>query len=134
MKRIFANAFPRGITKDQCRDTGMAMVLLLLILNLVLKRQPWLIGAIAALVLNMTWPQMYRPVAVVWLGLAHVMGGIVSRILLSVLFFGLVTPVGVLRRLLGKDPMRLKAFKASGESVMVERNHTFTGQDIRLPY
>ncbi len=124
----------KKITKDQSRDTGMAMVLLLLILSIRTKREGFLLAAIALQVLNMTVPQIYRPIAIVWLGLSHWLGTVMPKILLSILFFGLVTPIGVLRRLFGKDSLHLHAFKASEESAMAVRNHAFTGRDIETPY
>jgi hypothetical protein len=126
--------FRKKITKDQSRDTGMAMVLLLLILLATRKREGYLFAAMALHVLNMTVPQVFRPVAVLWLGLSDLLGAVVSRILLSIVFFAVVTPIGILRRLLGKDSLKLRAFKASQESVMLERNHTFIGQDLERPY
>jgi len=54
--------------------------------------------------------------------------------LLSILFFGLVTPIGVLRRLFRKDSLKLREFKSSRESAMVARNHLFVAQDIEKPY
>ncbi len=124
----------KKITKDQSRDTGMAMVLLLLILSIRTKREGFLLAAIALQVLNMTVPQIYRPIAIVWLGLSHWPGSVMPKILLSILFFGIVTPIGVLRRLFGKDSLHLHAFKASEESAMAVRNHAFTGRDIETPY
>ena len=124
----------RRITKDQSRDTGMAMVLLLLILYVSLNRRELVLGAMALHVLNMTAPQLYRPVAVVWLGFSHLLGTVVSKMVMSIVFFAVVTPIGVLRRLLGKDSLKLRDFRASDESVMWERNHTFTGKDMESPY
>ena len=62
------------------------------------------------------------------------MGTVMSKILLSILFFGILTPIGFLRRLFGKDSLKLRAFKASDESVMLVRNHLFVGRDITKPY
>jgi hypothetical protein len=126
--------FTRKITKDQSRDTGMAMVLLLLIVFATRKREGYLIGAMVLHVLNMIVPQVYRPVAVLWLGLSDLLGSVVSKILLSIVFFAVVTPIGILRRLFGKDSLQLRAFKAGKESVMLERNHTFIGSDLERPY
>jgi hypothetical protein len=126
--------FSRKITKDQSRDTGMAMVLLLLLVAASRKKEVYLITAMALHVLNMTVPQMYKPVAVIWLGVSDVLGSVVSRVLLSVVFFAIVTPIGIFRRLVGRDSLKLRAFKASKESVMLERNHTFVGQDLETPY
>lgn len=122
------------ITKDQSRDTGMAMVLLCLFVFLARKREGWLFAAIGLHVVNMIAPQVYKPVAVVWLGFSEFLGNISSKVLLSIVFFGVVTPIGVLRRLAGKDSLKLRAFKASQESAMWERNHKFTGKDIEQPY
>ena len=35
---------------------------------------------------------------------------------------------------LGSDSLRLRAFRAGDESVMVVRNHTFTAGDLETPY
>jgi len=112
----------------------MAMVLLFLLLALSPKRHAFLFVAIALHLLNMTVPVIYRPIAIVWLGLSDVMGAVMSRVLLSIVFFLVVTPIGILRRLFGKDALKLRAFKASKNSVMLERNHTFTGRDLERPY
>lgn len=122
------------ITKDQSRDTGMGVVLLLLLLFVARKREWYLIGAIAIHVINMVVPQVYRPIAVVWFGLSNLLGTIVSKILLVIVFFGVVTPIAVLRRLFGKDSLKLRAFKKGQDSVMLERNHMFVSTDLERPY
>jgi hypothetical protein len=122
------------ITREQSRDTGMAMVLLLLIVRLRFGADQWLWGALVLQVLVMTVPRIFRPVAVVWLGLSHVLGAISSRVLLGAVFFLVVTPIGVLRRLSGADAMRLKGFGAGKASAFVVRRHTFTRRDLEKPY
>ena len=124
----------KKITKDQSRDTGMAMVLLLLILFISRKREGYLFAAMALHVVNMIVPQVFKPVAVVWLGFSDLLGTIVPKILLAVVFFTVVTPIAIIRRMLGKDALKLRAFKASQDSVMLERNHMFVGRDLERPY
>jgi len=124
----------RKITKDQSRDTGMAMVLLLLILAIRAKREGYLYAAIALQVLNMIVPQLFRPVAVLWLGFADLLGAIMPKVLLSIVFFLVVMPVAILRRLAGKDSLKLRAFKASKGSIMLERNHKFSATDLERPF
>ncbi len=41
-----------------------------------------------------------------WMWIGHVLGWINTRILLGLVFYGLITPMGMLFRLLGKDAMR----------------------------
>jgi hypothetical protein len=134
VKKLITDSFTRNISKEQSKDTGMAMVLLLLLASGSFKREILVAVAVVALVVGMVWPQIYRPVAVIWLGGAHLLGTVVSKILLTIVFFGVVTPIGLVRRFIGIDSLRLKAFKSGEDSVMVIRNHTFIGQDIEKPY
>jgi len=124
----------RNITRDESRDTGMAMVLLLLIAHLALGQRSIVTGAIVALVLVMTVPRVFGPVAVVWLGLSHLLGSVMSRVMLSVIFALVVTPVGVIRRWVGKDSLQLRRFKNGSQSVFVTRSHVFTPADLDKPY
>lgn len=69
-----------------------------------------------------------------WLKLSQRLGDLVSTVILTVLFFGLVTPVGLARRVLGKDVLRLKKWKRGAESVFLERNHLYESSDLDHPY
>jgi len=122
------------ITRDQSRDTGMAMVLLLLLALLKWGRSELLIAAFIVHVVNMIVPHVFRPVAIAWFGLAHLLGAVASRVLMCVVFALVVTPIGLLRRVLGKDSLRLRAFRSGYDSVMVVRNHRFTAGDLEKPY
>lgn len=124
----------KSITKDQSRDTGMAMVLLLLLLFLARGGKPFGWAAVAVQVVNMTWPAVFWPVAIVWLGFSRLLGAIMPKILLAIVFYGVVTPIGILRRLTGRDALKLGAFKKGEGSVMVERNHIYVALDLEKPY
>jgi hypothetical protein len=121
-------------TREQAKDTGMAAVLVLLIIALVQGSTRYVAAAMVVHVVNMTAPHVFRPAAVIWFGFSHLLGAIVSTVVLGAIFFGVVTPVAVVRRLMGADSLRLKAFKASRTTVMRERNHTFVGKDLEQPY
>jgi hypothetical protein len=40
-----------------------------------------------------------------WMMIGHILGWINTRIILGLVFYGVVTPIGLVRRWLGKDPM-----------------------------
>jgi hypothetical protein len=120
--------------RDRSRDTGLALVLLLLLAQLATGRQGLVGAAVIALVVAMTAPLLYRPLSVVWFGFSHVLGAVMSKVLLSAVFFLVVTPVAAIRRLLGHDTLRLRAFKAGDGSVMHARQHVFTPGDLEKPY
>jgi hypothetical protein len=121
-------------TPEQARDTGMAMVLILLLIVYFGNRAQWLPAAIVVLVLCMTWPRIFRPLAGVWFGLSHLLGTVVSKIVLSILFFGLVLPIGLIRRGLGADPLQLKRWKANDGSVFKIREAQITAKELENPY
>jgi hypothetical protein len=128
------NYFPRTISKKQTSDSGMAAVLLLLLIGLFSHNNLYYKIAIPVLVINMTFPMFYYPFAIIWLGFSQLLGTIVSKIILTIIYFILVIPVGVFRRLLGKDSLQLSEFKKANKSVMQSRNHTFVSEDIENPY
>jgi Saxitoxin biosynthesis operon protein SxtJ len=55
--------------------------------------------------LGLLWPRMIRPVYVGWMILAFPIGWTVSQAMLAVMFYGLFTPIGLLFRLIGRDPL-----------------------------
>ena len=126
--------FGGNITKSQATDTGMALVLICLILFLYSQKTAAVLAAIVLLGLNMIWPLIFAPVAVIWLGLANILGTVVSKIVLTLIFYLVVTPVGLIRRLTGADPMKLKLWKQGPSSVFSFRNHRYEGRDVENPY
>ncbi len=124
----------QNISPTQCKDSGLALVLICLILDLATARQAFLAAAIIFLVVAMTAPALYRPFAKLWFGLSHWLGTIVSKIILTLLFYGLVLPVGLVRRLMGKDAMQLRRWKQDQASVLHTRDHLFQPEDLDHPY
>lgn len=125
---------PQYISREQAKDTGMAAVLICLILSQVIQHQYFTIAAIVFLLVNMIWPDIYRPVAKLWFGFSHVLGTCVSKVILTVIFFLLVTPVGVIRRLAGADALQLRKWKENTQSVFKVRDHRYEPDEIEKPY
>ena len=130
MEKIFST----NISKNQARDTGMAIVLILLLIAVFSLEFIYVKIAILALLITMTFPLLYKYVAIVWFGLSRLLGTVVSKVLLTFIFFLVVTPMGMIRRLLGYDSLKLRQFKKGTESVMQVRNITFTKTDIDKPF
>jgi hypothetical protein len=127
-------SFNIELTKDRCRDSGMALLLILLLVMAFTKSSALLPYAIIILIINMIWSVFFYPFAYIWFGLTNLIGSVVSKILLAIIFFLLVTPVGLFRRMLGKDSLQLHNFKKSSSSVMKERNHSYTKEDVINPF
>jgi hypothetical protein len=55
--------------------------------------------------LGLVRPEWMRWVYVGWMVLAFPIGWTVSQVMLTVMFFGLFTPIGLIFRLIGRDPL-----------------------------
>lgn len=62
----------------------------------------------ALVVLGTLAPVVLRPLYRVWMALALVLGFIMTRVILTLVFYLLVTPIGLALRLFGKDSMHRK--------------------------
>ncbi len=123
-----------GMTRRQAVDSGLALVFMVL-LAAWLGRATWAVPtAVALVLLLMVWPSAFKPFAALWLGLSHLLGGVMSPALLTIVFFLVVTPVGLLRGAMGKDSLRLKAFKNGEASVFRVRDHRVQASDLERPY
>ena len=60
----------------------------------------------AFLLLGLLVPRALKGLHRVWMGLAFVLGWFVSRILLGVIFYGIITPIAVGMKLAGRDVLR----------------------------
>ncbi len=121
-------------TPDQARDTGLALTLLCLILVQFWHAYRLVPLAMVFLVITMVWPKAFKPLAGLWFGLAHLLGTVMSNVILTVLFFILVTPIGLIRRVLGADSLQLKQWKKGEDSVFAVRADLVQIKDLQAPF
>ena len=90
---------------------GLALTV---IIHLISGQWVWGLGlGITAFGLGMgsllhTWPGLARPVYVVWYSLVVVTEVLVSSLLLTLTYFLVICPAGLIMRALGRDPLRRK--------------------------
>lgn len=53
--------------------------------------------------LGLAVPMVLKPIYKVWMSFAVVMGFVMTRVILTVLYFGLFTPIALITKILGKD-------------------------------
>jgi Saxitoxin biosynthesis operon protein SxtJ len=126
--------FTTNLSKKQFSDAGQAAVLILLLVGFFTKKVIFYEIGMVALVVNMAAPTLFFPFAYIWYGITNILGEIVSKVILTVVYFVVLFPVSMYRKMIGKDSLQLKVFKKSGSSVMEVRNHLFTPSDIEHPY
>jgi hypothetical protein len=60
---------------------------------------------VALIVSGAVVPTSLRSIYAAWMKMGHILGTINTRIILGLIYFGMVTPMGVVMRLFGKDAM-----------------------------
>lgn len=87
---------------------------------------PWILGS---LLFGVAWlyPIALNPIYFGWMQIGAVLGFINTRIILGLIFYALFVPVGLLLRLLGKDPLNRKLDKHLDsyrmQPLKVNKNH-----------
>ncbi|MCP3931223.1 MAG: hypothetical protein GY705_19230 [Bacteroidetes bacterium] len=120
--------------EQKAKDTGLAIILILLLTTYLTDNLVYVLPTIAILILTMTWPVAFTPLSYLWFGFSKILGEVVSRIILSIVFVLVAVPIGVIRKFLGADSMKIKEWKQSEDSVFNERKHTYSNLDLERPY
>ena len=86
-----------------------------------------------AIAVTIGYPRALRPLNEGWQRLGRLLGLVVSPIVLSVIFFALVTPLAVILRLIGRDELILRRRPTS--SYWIERNpRSLPGDSFKQPF
>ncbi len=129
------------ITRALLRQFGVLMgVFLVSIFGIVM---PWLRGhalpmwpwAIATIFWSVAAiaPSALRPVYDVWMKVGAVLGYVNTSIILGLVFYGIITPMGIIMRLFRYDPMAM-TFKSASHTYRCERSPTVHPADMEKPY
>ncbi len=63
---------------------------------------------VLVILMGLVWPAALKPINSVMVVVSLFIGYFITRLILIVLFFGMFLPMGLILRLFGKDPLRLK--------------------------
>ncbi|MFV0377605.1 MAG: hypothetical protein ACK5JD_09925 [Mangrovibacterium sp.] len=121
------------ISKQKNIEFGIVVALVLAIFSLGWKLDLTrfiLLVLLMALVL----PKVFIPFTWAWHHLAECLNRVMTALLLLLVFYLIVTPVGVIRRFLGDDTMRLRQFKKAENSVFDQYSKTYKSSDMEKQY
>lgn len=118
------------ISRRQNTEVGIVIVLVLLMTGLITSEIVWYKTCVLVLLLSVLCPVVYTPVSWLWFGLARIVERLFSTILLTLVFYLVVTPVALLRRCVAKDTLRLRCFKKQKDSVFLVTDKKYTKEDL----
>jgi len=78
--------------------------------------------ALVFLTLAFLNPSLLKPLNSAWIKLGEILGRVIAPIVMFLLFFIIVTPIGLLVRLFGKDLLKIKFTKDSSYWIKREKN------------
>ena len=116
--------------KNDIRNFGLIIggVLILIVMLLFCKeKQSYDILMIVGIILCVTsliLPVILQPFYFVWMTFAVIMGWIMTRVILSLVFYGIITPIGLFSRLVGKEFLNLKLNKTENTYWNHRRKHS----------
>src|SRR5258706_1327015 len=122
--------FLARISVKQCVEFGLVAILVILALAIYVKNNNLVIAAFTLTLVTIIAPILLYPFAAFWFGLSEILRMISSTLLLGTIFFVIVMPVGLVRKIAGLDNLKLKEFKKARQSVMIARVHTFSAEDL----
>ncbi len=113
-------------------ETLLGIAAGMILFFLVSRRVELLYIGLGISLLGLFSPFLARYIHLGWTGFAKVMGFINGHIILTVIFFLVLTPLALIRRLGSKDLLQLRK-KPSG-SYYATRDHKYTARDLKNPW
>lgn len=104
-------------SRSDLKKFGLSVGIVLALIGLILlfkNRSSYVYFLLASAILiipALTFPSVLKPLQKLWMGLAIVLGWISTRVILSLLYYLVLTPIGIFMRLSGKDLLDIKIQK-----------------------
>jgi len=101
-------------SNSDIRSFGITIGIILIIISTLLfyydkgSYQTLLIIALGFIGLGIIVPISLKPIYLVWMTFAVILGWIMTRVILSLLFYLIITPTGLIARLFGKQFLELE--------------------------
>jgi hypothetical protein len=108
--------------------TILVIVTGFLVISRIFKADLFALAAVVIGISAVFIPLVAKGLEWIWLKIAHVLGWVNSKILLSLIFFIFLLPIAWLSRLFTKDPLKLKGRQF--RSMYTDRNHLYAREDL----
>lgn len=113
--------------KDKHLGTMLIFTMVLIIFFLMYKNVKFLYAALALGAIAIFIPVLSRKIHTIWMKFAELLGLVMNKVILGVVFFIFLVPVALLSRLFRKNPLKIKK---DASSYFSERNFTYTKKSL----
>lgn len=118
------------IDKYKNIEIGILLSLVLAIVGLYTFQLLYYKLILVILAFTILIPNIFYPISFVWFSLAIYIEKITSTLILTCIYFLIVTPIGFFRNILGFDLLGLGKFKKGNTSVFITRNIEYKKNDL----
>lgn len=122
------------MNKQQNTELGIVLTLVLLVTGLISGAVIWFKISVFALLASVLAPVVYTPLTWLWFGFGRLAERLFSSIILTLIFYLVVTPVALFRRCFSEDTFRMRSFKRHRDSVFLVKDKTFGKEDLDKQY
>jgi len=119
-------------TREKELETILVLCVALVVIFFATKQKYtyYLTASVVLGVIGMFSNYLTSKISWAWLKFGEMIGAVMSRVILSVVFFLFLFPIALLSRLFSKNnSLQLK--KSAGDSYYFTRNHKYEAQDLK---
>jgi len=121
-------------TKKEHADSGLAFLLLTLLIGVWVNPEVGSEIALGEVLVLLIAPALFYPFTFIWLNFSELLGKVMSKVILSLIFMLFVCPVGIIRKMIGKDSLLLNQYGKDKRSVFKDRSGEGSKIDFKTPY
>lgn len=120
------------MNREKNLETMLVLVLMSMVLFLLLKITLILFVGLVLACIALLAKKTSGLIAGAWMRLSQGLGSLISKILLTLVFFLLLLPIALLAKLFGHNALSLS--RTNQDSYFIVRHHRFTDQDMKNPW
>lgn len=108
--------------------------MILFLVYFFIRREIFLKLGLISLIIVMTAPSLFRPFSIFWMKFSEAIGTVMNRFILSLVFFLVVTPVALIMKSCGYDPLMKNQWKKGDNSVFRTRCGNAVSEHLTKPF
>lgn len=113
--------------KAKSLETLLVLTGAFIVIYWISPKKIYLLVALIFILIGVVSPFLSAKISWVWLKFAELVGSVMSKVILSVVYFIVLVPIALLYRLTQKNPLLLKR---QNNSYYIERNKQYSAKDI----
>lgn len=113
--------------KAKSLETLLVLAGAFIVVFWIFSKKIFLVLAFVFILVGVFSPYLASKISWLWLKFAELLGGVMSKIILSIVYFVFLVPIALFYRLIKKNPLILKRQK---DSYYMERNKEYSSKDI----